>query len=178
MKTIQKKVCMLGSFGVGKTSLVSQFVHSIFSEEYLTTIGVRIDRKEVELDSVNLNLVIWDLAGEDRFDHLQASYLAGASAFLLVVDGCRKDTLRSARRILTDFDSQLNHLPFICAVNKSDLRADWEVTEKDLEEMKGAGWETEISSARDKDSVETIFRKLARMIVKKETSSDSVSTPK
>ena len=62
---IQKKVCMVGLFGTGKTSLVQQFVHSLFSERYLSTVGVKIDRKPMEVDGVALTLVLWDLAGRD-----------------------------------------------------------------------------------------------------------------
>ena len=46
---LQKKICMLGGFSVGKTSLVKRYVQSIFSEAYLTTVGVKIDKKTVDL---------------------------------------------------------------------------------------------------------------------------------
>jgi GTPase SAR1 family protein len=54
---LQKKICMLGGFSVGKTSLVKRFVASVFSEAYLTTVGVKIDKKTVHLGerAVNLN---------------------------------------------------------------------------------------------------------------------------
>lgn len=165
---LQKKVCMLGSFGVGKTSLVSQFVHSVFSEQYITTIGVRIDRKQIQVDDVILNLVLWDLAGEDRFDHLQTSYLAGASAFFLVIDGCRMSTLKHARRIMAEYEKQLSPLPFIAVVNKSDLRHEWELTDEDLEEMRQLGWEVAVASSKEAEAVESLFRDLSRQIVQHE----------
>src|SRR6185295_15250827 len=55
---IQKKVCMVGLFGTGKTSLVQRFVHSLFSERYLSTVGVKIDRKQVDLDGTTVALVL------------------------------------------------------------------------------------------------------------------------
>ena len=62
---LQKKICMLGGFSVGKTSLVKRYVQSIFSETYLTTVGVKIDKKTVDLSDRIVNLILWDLAGED-----------------------------------------------------------------------------------------------------------------
>ena len=95
---IQKKICLLGGFGVGKTSLVSRFVHSIFSDKYLTTVGVKIDKKRVDLGSQQVDLVIWDIYGEDDFQKVRMSYLRGASGYLLVADGTRRSpsTPRSA----------------------------------------------------------------------------------
>lgn len=86
---IQKKVCMLGAFAVGKTSLVERYVKSIFSEKYQTTVGVKIDKREVLVGATTVKLVLWDLHGEDRFQAVQASYLRGASGVLLVVDPTR-----------------------------------------------------------------------------------------
>ena len=68
----RKKICMLGTFAVGKTSLVAQFVHDIFSEKYLTTIGVKITKKSLELGGQPIELLLWDLNGEDRFQKLTA----------------------------------------------------------------------------------------------------------
>ena len=64
---IQKKICMLGAFAVGKTSLVKQYVSGIFSEKYHTTVGVKIDKKMVEVDGQSMTLILWDLHGEDEF---------------------------------------------------------------------------------------------------------------
>ena len=58
---------MLGAASVGKTSLVRRFVESIFSEKYQATIGVKIDRKLVELDGAQVSLLLWDFQGEDEF---------------------------------------------------------------------------------------------------------------
>ena len=72
------KVCMLGAFAVGKTSLVQQYVNSIFSEKYQTTLGVKIDKKSLQVDGQQLELILWDLAGEDEFMEVRSSYLRGS----------------------------------------------------------------------------------------------------
>ena len=63
---IQQKLCMLGSFAVGKTSLVGRFVRQMFSDRYLTTVGVRIDKKELVVAGREVKLVLWDIHGEDE----------------------------------------------------------------------------------------------------------------
>ena len=80
---IQKKVCLLGGFAVGKTSLVSRFVTSIFSEKYLTTVGVKVDKKLVSVNGQDVTLMLWDIYGEDEFQTVQPSYLRGASGYLV-----------------------------------------------------------------------------------------------
>lgn len=62
---IQKKICMVGAYGVGKTSLVRRFVESMFDEHYHTTVGARIDKKVVTINGASIMLMIWDLAGGD-----------------------------------------------------------------------------------------------------------------
>ena len=90
---IRKKVCMLGAYAVGKTSLVMRFVKNVFSERYRTTIGVRIHKKELELDGRPFGLLLWDLHGDDEFQEVRDSYLRGAAGFLLVADGTRAECI-------------------------------------------------------------------------------------
>src|SRR5919201_128256 len=115
---IQKKVCLLGTSGVGKTSLIARFVHSIFSEKYLTTLGVKIDKKTVQVDGTDVTLVIWDLAGDDDFQRLQTSYLRGTSGYLLVADGTRQITLDQAIEIQGRVAEATGPVPFLVALNK------------------------------------------------------------
>jgi GTPase SAR1 family protein len=93
----KKKICMVGQFGVGKTSLVRRFVDSIFDERYLTTIGVKV------------------------------SHLRGASGYILVADGCRAASLAKAVELQKRVADQLGPLPFVLVLNKADLRDRWEV---------------------------------------------------
>ena len=90
---IQKKICMIGPVSVGKTSLVARYVHSLFSEKYLSTVGVKIDKKVLQVDGMDVTLLLWDLAGDDDFQRLNVTYLRGAAAYLLVADGSRRATL-------------------------------------------------------------------------------------
>src|SRR5947209_5321370 len=124
---IQKKVCMIGKSGVGKTSLVAKFVHSMFSEKYLTTVGVKIDKKLVTVNGSEVTLMIWDLAGDDDYQRLQTSYLRGTSGYLLVADGTRAVTLDDAVELQARVADVLPQIPFVIALNKADLIPQWEI---------------------------------------------------
>ena len=112
---IQKKVCMLGATGVGKTSLVSRFVRSMFSDKYQTSVGVKVDKKTVTIGEDPVTLVLWDIYGEDAFQSVRASYLRGAAGYLLVADGTRQLTLETARSLQKTAEEAAGHVPFVLA---------------------------------------------------------------
>jgi len=159
---IKKKVCMVGSFAVGKTSLVAQFVSSIFSDKYHTTLGVKIDKKSISCEGSDVNLMIWDLAGEDEFQQLNLSYLKGTSGYLLVCDGTRKATLDKALELKERIETHLGALPFCLLINKYDLAHEWEVSENDIDTLKNKGWAIFQTSAKSGVFVEEAFRTLAQ----------------
>jgi small GTP-binding protein len=159
--TLQKKLCMLGGFSVGKTSLVKRFVHSVFSDAYLTTVGVKIDKKTVELTDRTVHLILWDLAGEDDLSSLRTTYLRGASGYLLVADGTRRSTLDVALSISHRVEAEFGPLPFALLLNKSDLIEQWEVSDADLANARETGWWVRSTSALTGDGVDDAFRDLA-----------------
>ncbi|MCI1277423.1 MAG: GTP-binding protein [Nitrospira sp.] len=159
---IEKKICMLGAFAVGKTSLVRRFVTSCFSEQYQTTIGVTVDKKSMTVDGQPITLVLWDLYGEDEFQKLRRSYLRGTSAYLLVLDGMRRATLDIASRIQQTALETLGPVPFVVLINKLDRRSDWEITDQDLAQLTQRGWTVLLSSAKTGQGVEEAFTALTR----------------
>ena len=159
---IQKKVCMLGAFGVGKTSLVSKFVHSIFSDKYHTTIGVKIDKKAVSLLRGEMELILWDIYGEDEFQKVRMSYLHGASAYLLVADGTRPETLEVAASLQRSAEKEIGKVPFVLALNKVDLADRWQVDRGALDQAGELGWKIVRTSAKSGEGVEEAFLILAR----------------
>ncbi len=162
---IQKKVCMLGSFAVGKTSLVQRFVKSIFSAKYLTTVGVKIDKKPVTAGGRNVNLILWDLAGEEEFQKVQISYLRGASGYLLVADGTRRETLDTAFLLLKEARAALGKVPFVLLLNKADLEKNWEIDKETLDTLKAKGWTVYTTSAMSGLHVEEVFLELTEKIL-------------
>lgn len=160
--TLQKKICVLGGFGVGKTSLVKRYVESIFSESYLTTVGVKIDKKTVDLSSDrNVNLILWDIAGEDDTSSLRMSYLRGSAGYVLVADGTRPSTLEVALSLRQRVEADYGPLPCVLLLNKNDLKEQWAIHDAKLEELRQNGWWARASSARTGEAVEDAFRELA-----------------
>ena len=163
---IQKKVCMLGGFAVGKTSLVSRFVRSIFSEKYLTTVGVKIDKKMVAADGKEVTLVLWDINGQDEFQDVQESYLRGTSGYLLVVDGTRRATLETAAKLQEKAEAVAGNVPFVVVLNKSDLATEWQVDERGIVKFAEQGWTIVRTSAKTGEGVEETFLKLTLAMLK------------
>ncbi|HUA19834.1 MAG TPA: Rab family GTPase [Bryobacteraceae bacterium] len=160
---LKKKICMVGQFGVGKTSLVRRFVESMFDERYHTTVGVKIDRKDVSVDGAEMTLMLWDLAGEDDLAPLNVSHLRGASGYILVVDGCRAASLIKAAELQKRIAAMLGPLPFVLVVNKADLREQWEVRGVEIEQY---GWLTFETSAKAGTGVEEMFLALAAKLIR------------
>ena len=92
---LSRKVILTGSFGVGKTSLFSRFIHDSFSDRYITTIGVKVDKKSVEVDGEKVSILLWDIAGEVTQDKVPRSYFLGASAIIYVFDLTRPSTYKN-----------------------------------------------------------------------------------
>ena len=161
---IQKKVCMVGVFGTGKTSLVQKFVHSVFSERYLSTVGVKIDRKALDVDGASLNIVLWDLAGRDGYEDITTSYLRGAHAILYVADGTRRDTCDQLPELRALAREAAGDVPGILALNKSDLTDSWTLSPDD-EKALSADWELLKTSAKTGDGVEELFLRIGRAML-------------
>lgn len=159
---------MLGAYATGKTSLVSRFVKCIYTEKYQSTIGVKIDKKNVELDDAPVSLILWDLAGEDDFVSVQMRYLRGAAGYLLVVDGTRPDTLETALLLYRRVQDEVGELPFVLVLNKDDLREQWALNDidGDLLGLRSAALATLRTSAKSGGLVEQAFETLAREVMR------------
>lgn len=156
---IQQKVCFIGASAVGKTSLIRRYVDGIFSDKYLTTIGVKIDQKKVAVNDENYLLMIWDLEGTDRFCGFQPRYLRGASAFVLVIDHSRPSTFEDAMALFEKATSTSNAKAFI-VLNKSDLACQLSVEQLEvLHQMPVVA--TINTSAKSGDKVDSLFHAIA-----------------
>lgn len=163
---IKKKVCMLGSFAVGKTSLVQRFVNSIFSEKYHTTIGVKIDQKQVDIDGEEVTLMLWDIHGEDEFQTIKPAYVMGSSGYFIVLDGTRSNTLEKGLQLRQMVEKTVGEVPFIVLLNKADLRPQWEITDVELARLEAQGMKLLFTSAKTGDGVEEAFLELTRRMLK------------
>lgn len=164
MSTLQKKICMLGAVGVGKTSLVRRFVESIFSERYQATVGVKIDRKTVTLGATTINLMLWDLQGEAEHQASRLEYLRGSAGYLVVADATRADTLAAAERLAARAEELVPGAPWLLVINKVDLEAEAVIAPAQLAELQHRGWSVQRTSARTGQGVEEAFGELAQRL--------------
>jgi small GTP-binding protein len=127
MPIISKKVCLIGDFGVGKTSLIRQYIDRQFSDQYLSTIGVKISQKNIDLTKLNcpeqkLQLLIWDIEGQTKFQDISRNYLEGAQGAIIVADLNRQDTIDHIPahiKLMTSVNPK--GLILMVAINKIDL---------------------------------------------------------
>ena len=162
---ISKKLCMIGAFSVGKTSLVQRYVHSIFSDTYLSTIGVKISKSSVDIDGQQVDLILWDMEGKDDFVEINMSHLRGAMGLIIVADGTRAETLDIALQLRATAFEHIGTVPYRLLINKADLATDWEITEKQLEDLRNQGVPVQTTSAKTGDGVNEAFAALARAML-------------
>ena len=163
---VTKKICLLGSFSVGKTSLVARFVRHTFSEKYLTTVGVKIDSKLIDIsDEMALKLIIWDIAGVDKSSGTDVNYLRGSAGIFYVVDGTRKETLDSITQLKQIVNDKVGECAMVCAFNKADLTTKWEVNGDDIENLIFSGIPSFKTSAKTGENVEMAFKKLSSILI-------------
>ena len=159
-----RKVCMVGDFGVGKTSSVERFVNNIFSDKYLTTIGVKVDTKVVKVNNTKVKLVVWDIAGRNRFGNIEFTYLRGSASYLLVVDGTRRSTLVTALELRDSIEERYGQIPYVMLINKADLVDEWEMTEEDISDLKNQDIKVFITSAKTGDNIVQAFIELSQAL--------------
>jgi len=167
---LSKKVCILGDFAVGKTSLVRRFVYDRFDDKYISTIGVKVSRKTVMVarpsEMIELTLLLWDLAGSEEFNQVRASYMRGAAGALLVADLTRPETIPSLRTYVGHLTQINPGVRMVLAANKHDLVTESAPT---LSEAAALAQEMDVpiylTSAKLGDDVETAFRQLGQLLV-------------
>ena len=174
MSNISKKICLIGDFGVGKTSLIRRFVDRQFSDKYLSTVGVKISRKSVEVNDsqqqkqTKLQLLIWDIEGSTKFKGISASYFQGAKGAIIVGDVTRPESLESISEHLQAFLKPNPKSKAVIALNKSDL-IDAEYLEKyqQLYSFKDSNSfvSTYTTSAKTGINVDDIFQSLAHSMI-------------
>jgi small GTP-binding protein len=163
---------MLGSFGVGKTSLVRRFVYNKFEEKYLSTIGVHISHKTIEIkkpdsnSTYQLKLILWDIAHIEKFNAVIKNYFRGANGAIIVYDFSRPQTFENTKSFLEPFLEMNPASKIVFVGNKVDL-----VDEPDrlknqlLPNIQPYKSPLVLTSAKTGDNVESLFHKLGTMLI-------------
>jgi len=151
---ISKKVILTGSFGVGKTSLFNKFVYSKFSDKYLTTIGVKVNKKVIKVGDEEMSILLWDIAGEVSQDKVPVSYFLGASGIIYVFDLSRSVTTKNMKEDIEYLKRLLPNGVIKIVGNKSDL-VNQETIEKVVAELELHC--DLVTSAKTGENVEELF---------------------
>ncbi|KAL8596869.1 Ras-related protein Rab-7A [Nucella lapillus] len=174
-KKVLLKVIILGDSGVGKTSLMNQYVNKKFSNQYKATIGADFLTKEVMVDDRLVTMQIWDTAGQERFQSLGVAFYRGADCCVLVFDVTMPNTFRALDSWRDEFLIQASprdpeNFPFVVIGNKIDLE-NRAVTAK-----RAQGWcssKAEIpyfeTSAKEAINVEQAFQTVAKNALAQES---------
>ena len=169
---MKAKVCLVGEAAVGKTSLVRRFVLDEFDDRYVTTLGAKVSKKEMEFDAgerrVHLDMTVWDIMGERGFrDLLKDAYFTGARGVLAVCDVTRYSTLKELDHWVVSVFRVAGAMPVVYAVNKIDLRDEVLLLygEKEIAlhaKAFDAPWF--YTSAKTGENVESVFRTLGERV--------------
>ena len=159
---ISKKVILTGSFGVGKTSLFNQFIYQQFSDKYLTTIGVKVNKKELTIGDEELSVLLWDIAGEVAQDKVPNSYFLGASGVIYVVDLSRPITFNNMVTDIALLKKLLNDATIMIVGNKKDLLS--------AEELAEVAQNLEVkldftTSAKTGENINALFLELGKKLI-------------
>jgi small GTP-binding protein len=166
MSVIQKKVCLLGDFAVGKTSLVRRFVEGRFDDRYLSTIGVKISRKSLIRPDHTVNLLVWDLAGGDEHNDNGTGYLRGAAGALIVCDLTRRETMAGLTRYTQQVRLVNPTAQIVLLANKVDLTEERQISAAELDHLASQlACPVLHTSAKTGQGVAEGFEQLAQLLV-------------
>ncbi|MFC4700200.1 Rab family GTPase [Glaciecola siphonariae] len=160
---LQKKVCILGPTGVGKTSLIKRFVDGVFSEKYLTSIGVKVDKKLVSSSFTPVQLILWDLEGIDKYCGFNPRYLRGAQAIIFVVDQTRFSSLAELMEIYA-LAREHSQAPAVLVINKTDLPPAISWDDSIVQTHSTSFEKLFLTSAKTGKSVEDVFESVAELV--------------
>lgn len=181
MKT---KVCLVGEAAVGKTSLIRRFVQDIFDDKYITTLGAKVSKKEIQVEVperdliIQMDMVVWDIMGEKGVrDLLKEAFFTGAKGILAVCDLTRYSSLKELDDWVQSVFNVVGDVAVVYAVNKVDLKDEVMILYGDQEiDMATQAFDAPwfYTSAKTGENVQMAFRQLAEEIVRRNLPTDLV----
>lgn len=163
-----KKICLVGASGVGKTCLMQRFANGTFSYRFMSQVGINVEKCEIEVDGETVQLMLWDFQGQDELSPTPASFLDDAAAIVYVVDGTRAETLQRMQKIREDTELILGRsVPNLLVFNKSDLVDQWQISAAMMGQVEATGMVTLLTSCKQGSGVNTAFNLLAQLVMGK-----------
>ena len=171
VKKVKCKICLIGDWGVGKTSLIRKYVLDQYDDSYLTTLGTKASKKHIIYNNggkkiTNLTLQIWDVMGQKEFNKIQKLAFRGTQAAFIVCDITRKDTLDNLMTWKLEIFEIADDIPIIILANKYDLLDQAEFTLEDLNTVtKKLKADSFFTSAKTGENVENAFTELGSKLI-------------
>jgi small GTP-binding protein len=168
---LKRKICLLGDGGVGKTSLIRKFVFDQFEDKYISTLGTKVTKKRIKFkisadQIIDMNLLIWDIMGQEEFKKVQLMSYKNANGAILVCDITRKETLENLRTWISDLFGITGEIPIIVMANKSDLKEEAKFNNDDLARTaQGLAAPHYMTSAKTGENVEEAFIKIGKKLL-------------
>lgn len=170
-KNLVLKLALLGDPAVGKTSLINQYIQHRFKEDYQPTLGVNLVVKDLEMEESNISvrLVLWDIAGQSKYELSRAMFFQGCMGALFVYDTTREATFKSIEtKWLRDLQQYTEKKPaYVLIGNKIDLKESIAVTTEEGKKLADQMQASDFieTSAKNGDNVEEGFRKLVFQVL-------------
>jgi small GTP-binding protein len=162
------KLVVLGDEMVGKTSIIFRYTERRFLGDYKPTIGIDFSAKIVEIGKYNVDLIIWDLGGQEKYRILRKHYLEGARGCIIVYDVTRKKTFENIDNWYNDVKHNCGNIPCILVGNKADMENARQITnEQGVKKAQQLGVKFTESSAKDGMKIDDIFKDITKMMIEK-----------
>jgi small GTP-binding protein len=166
-----KKVIITGDYQVGKSSIIRTFTKNEFTDDYISTLGVEISKKDYNLnEKTKITFVIWDIAGQIQFmAPYRAQFYSGANAAFIVIDRTRQGNIKSIKSWYTDITKDLpSNIPIVIVGNKSDLKDKIIISEEEIKSVADElGFHYILTSAKTGENINESFIYVAYKILSK-----------
>lgn len=172
---VTMKICLVGDSSVGKTSLIRRYVFDEFKDNYISTLGTKVTKREMVLPfpdlelEVEVKMLVFDIIGEQGFRRLlKEAYFHGASGLMAVCDVTRGETLDDLDDWIDNAYEVTGKVPLHVMANKIDLKDDVVVSEREINQV-SAAFESpyDFTSAKTGENVEKVFRLISGRLVER-----------
>jgi small GTP-binding protein len=133
------KITIIGDGAVGKTSLIKKFTKGTFERNYIKTIGAQYSRFDEKINDAMVNLIFWDIAGQDEFNFLKPIFYKGSKATIIVYslenNKNGKDSFFHIEDWYKEIKKYCENIPVVLFANKVDLIEEKNINSQEIRKL-------------------------------------------